>query len=464
MFQNTNKEVKNMSDLLNTTSERNDLSNELVDLASFSSTKMELLKIYEAEKFINRDKEKLDSVLSFNKINSCLGLQPHQISPSLNTNLLESDLNTYITNFLLSYHKDVAKIDVDELDKVDPNIALTPKEAVTIQIHNELKVSNNFLQFLHVSQTVLLLKSVSYDLINKAIDKDLFARLTVETALNEPPTNCLAIADNTELQVLMQPFFEYTIRPEYLNKYHKSAQRQLMENIYKLGLPFDINNGLPGNWDYLADNLTYPFDMAGVFDKVSFFNNPHPQAYFENMPTFIDSIHSLEEIILTENNLQRQAKPSFTNRTKLEYLDEVFLSAISSKESDKIPKFDLSDYSPDIIKARLVQNLQTLIQSMIYISKNDSGFIDDLARFAPPPVKAYVTAEYIKDKLSKNKELFEHCRSLVYDRVRSILINSCNFSRKEASNIFKDIDEYQHKDYFSFFLKSPLDKNFLVEP
>lgn len=459
-----------MADLLNASSERNNLSNELVDLASFSSTKMELLKIYEAEKFINIDKEKLDSVLSFDKINSCLVNPSHSLPTSLYPNISEYHLNTYIADFLLKYHKDVANFDVDELDKVDPNVALTPKEAITIQIHNELKRSSNLLQFLATSQSILSLEPVSYDIINKAIDKDLFARLTIETALNEPPTNCLIFADNTEFQIQLRPFFEYTIRPEYLNKYHKSAQRQLMENIHKLGLPFDINNGLRNSWKCLADDLKCSFINSGVSDKVPFIHNASPKAYFNSIPDFIEAAYEVESRILTENNFQPHetfysiVKPSLANRTKLEYIDEVFLYAISSKELDEIPKFNLSCYTPDVIKLRLVQNLQTLIQSMIYILKNDSGFIDDLNKFGPPPVKGYITIEEcIQDKLPKNIKLFEYCRSLVYDRVRSVLINSCGFSRKDANNIFKDIEEYQNEDYHAFFLESPMDKKFLAE-
>jgi len=463
-----------MSDLLNEDLNLNSLSTELVDMTPLANDKVELVKLFRYERLLNPDKEHPNSMSELNKIKECLINTGETISINSNVSTLEYDLNKFVTKFLESwFNQNISDIDLDRLEESEGRI-LTAKEALTIQLHEDLKKAPNLYEFLNISKNILSFKGDSFDMLNKSIDKYLFVKLTVDTALNDPPTNCLAIAENTDLQHAIRPFFDLSTHLEYLQDYSKSAQRELLENLFKIGKKFDQNSPLTEEWEFLAEVLIVDFENSGVLSKVSFFRINHPQEYFKTIPGFIEAVFDLESEILKVSPMSQPrhspylfAAPSPYNRTKLEYIDEIFLSAVSLKDSNDIPKYDLTGFTPEIVKKRLVSVLPKLIQSMIYLQKDDYGFIEDLGKMVNTSSKnTFITPEYIQRELIKihNNYLFNYCKSLVFDRLRSVLINSCGFSRKEVSNFFADIDDYMGADYLSSSFDNALDRNFLQIP
>lgn len=460
-----------MSDLLNEDLNLNSLSSELVDITPLAHDKIELVNLFRHERLLNPDKEHPNSISELNKIKECLIDTGETISINSNVSTLEYDLNKFVTKFLESwFNQNISDIDLDRLEKSEGKI-LTAKEALTIQLHEDLKKAPNLYEFLNISKNILSFKGDSFDMLNKSINKYLFVKLTVDTALNDPPTNCLAIAENTDLQHAIRPFFDLSTHLEYLQDYSKSAQRELLENLFKIGKKFDQNSPLTEEWEFLAEVLIVDFENSGVLSKVPFFRINHPRKYFEDINSFIESVFSLENEILKVSPMSQSRllylnfrNPTLINRTKLEYLDEIFISAISLKNTNEIPKYDLTEFTPEVIKARLISNLQKLIQSMIYLQQHDYDFLEELGKKVNTSSKnTVILPEYIQGELPKryNDGLFNYCKSLVFDRLRSVLINSFGFSRKEARDFFDDIDDYMSDDYLAYRFDNALDRNFL---
>lgn len=336
------------------------------------------------------------------------------------------------------------------------------KDVCTFVMWTNLKNTTESLHTFAQSTSSYINTLSSTNVFNDKIDKDLFINLCLHTLFDEQRTNAIKTLMNEFDNHLLAQLFTETLKPEYLERFGKSAHRQLIENItiscktpskfkttnnFKEGdlsyclehsdflptLPSEIKQKYPITYGILYSPISFMKDMKDYEKKVLRYQK---NTEIKNIP-FPPSFHKQEHIF--PDAYECYFLHCFSNSGFLHTHKQCYLS--------KNPNFVLDDN----LKLNLFSNLPSFIKTLAYQAYYDDNLLNEIFDSIPTTDMGFKDKTELHAFLNSvpyHKDAYTVLKDYILNSIRNDLIFNQKFPRKEVVNFIKDFQNFTSYRYY----------------
>lgn len=352
---------------------------------------------------------------------------------------LKNKLEDFIVKHMVDYfNSTLVNTDLAET-RADGKI-LTAKESLTYSLFLSTKeFCNKYFEIPDYAIRILDVLDDKTNLLN-CIDRELFINLCCNSILNEPPSNSLRIANEGKLYIVTD-IFNKTFSPEYLERFGKSAYKQLLENILKY-TPEDIRQEIipPQFHSRFVAEMPFNKDFTYNTDWMSDRN-----IFCDNLPTAIAVIDFYEDKVISKNFSTPQKVIFYPHRH--EWINNSFVSSFLKTGYLNSPLEVISKSDKDNLTGRdatlsLAIQLPTFVQTLAVLSVYDEELFE---KIFPDENSWFLHRTTIASKVCNNFDVYEKYESYITSCIRSDLIGETGCSRREASDFIKNVIDIQER-------------------
>jgi len=336
------------------------------------------------------------------------------------------------------------------------------KDACTFAMWTNLKNTTESLHTFAQSSSSYINTLTSTNVFNDKIDRNLFINLCLHTLFNEQRTNAQKTLMYEHDNHLLTQLFTETLKPEYLERFGKSAHRQLIENItISCKTPIEFYTTKNFKEGYLAYCLEHSDFLITLPSEIKQQYNT-TDAILSSPIAFMQDMKNYEKFLLTPKSNTEIKNTSFApsnyNKEHISseayecyflscFLNSGYLYTNKQHNLSKNPNFVLDDN----LKLNLFSNLPSFIKTLAYQAYYDDKLLEKIFDSIPNTDMVFKDKTELYEDLNGvpySKNAYNILKDYVLNSIRNDLIFDQGFSRRDVVNLTKDFQNFTSYRYY----------------